>query len=77
VLQVKVKFAYILQDQKIAFHGLRLDYALQVSSNFIAWRDMMEVVLEDNGLMEFIDQEVPKLAGTDLENLADWKKCVA
>ena len=37
----------------------------------------MEVVLEDNGLKEFVDQEIPKLAGSDAHNLAKWKKCVA
>jgi len=36
----------------------------------------MEVVLEDNGLKEFIDQEVPKPAAADAQNLAEWKKCV-
>ena len=54
---MKVEFAYILQNLQMVFHGLRLEYALEGSSNFIAWRDRMEVVLEDNGLKEFIDQE--------------------
>ena len=36
----------------------------------------MEVVLEDNGLKEFIDQEVPKPTTMDAQNLAEWKKCV-
>ena len=35
----------------------------------------MEEVLEDNGLKDFIDQEVPK--PTDATQLAEWKKCVA
>eukprot|EP00253_Pinus_taeda_P026930 PITA_26930 len=35
----------------------------------------MEAVLEDNGLKDFIDQEVPKL--TNATQLAEWKKCVA
>ena len=35
----------------------------------------MEAVLEDNGIKEFIDQEVPK--PTDATQLAEWKKCVA
>ena len=43
----------------MAFNGLRLEYALDGSSNYIAWKDHMEVVLEDNGLKDFIDQEVP------------------
>ena len=35
----------------------------------------MEAVLEDNGLKDFIDQEVPK--PIDATQLAEWKKCVA
>jgi len=53
---------------------LRLEYALDGSSNYIAWKDRMEAVLEDNGLKDFIDQEVPK--PTDVTQLAQWKKCV-
>eukprot|EP00253_Pinus_taeda_P021015 PITA_21015 len=37
----------------------------------------MEVVLEDNGLKHFIDQEVPKPATANAQELAEWKKCVA
>ena len=37
----------------------------------------MEVVLEDNGLKEFIDQEVPKPTTTDAQNLVEWNKRVA
>jgi len=36
----------------------------------------MEVVLEDNGLKDFIDQEIPKPGSTNAQELADWKKCV-
>ena len=35
----------------------------------------MELILEDNGLKEFIDQEVPK--PTHASQLVEWKKCVA
>ena len=49
----------------MAFYGLRLEYGLEGSSNYIAWKDRMEVVLEDNGLKEFIDQEIPKPASTN------------
>eukprot|EP00253_Pinus_taeda_P035525 PITA_35525 len=58
----------------MAFYGLRLEYALDGSSNYIAWKDRMETVLEDNGLKE-IDQDVPK--PIDATQLAEWKKCVA
>jgi len=61
----------------MVFYGLRLEYALEGSSNYIAWKDGMEVVLEDNGLKEFIDQEIQKPASTNAQELAEWKKCVA
>ena len=35
----------------------------------------MEAILEDNGLKDFIDQEVPK--PIDAAQLAKWKKCLA
>jgi hypothetical protein len=38
---------------------------------------MMEVVLKDNGLKEFIDKDVPKLDAADVANLDAWKKKVA
>ena len=34
----------------------------------------MEVVLEDNGLKEFIDSDVPKLGSSDAALLDAWKK---
>ncbi len=57
------------------FNGLRLKYVLDGNSNYIAWKDRMEAVLEDNGLKDIIDKEVPK--PTDATELAEWKKCVA
>ena len=44
----------------MVFYGLRLEYTLEGNSNFIVWRDRMEVVLEDNSFTEFVDQEMPK-----------------
>ena len=61
----------------MAFYGLGLEYALEGSSNCIAWKDRMEAVLEDNGLKEFIDQEIPKPTSTNAQELVEWKKCVA
>jgi len=61
----------------MVFNGLRLKYALDGSSNYIAWKDRMEAVLEDNGLKDFTDQEVPKPTTTNAQELAEWKKCVA
>ena len=61
----------------MAFNSLRLEYALDGSLNFIAWNNHMEAILEDNGLKDFIDLEIPKLAAANAQELAEWKKCVA
>ena len=55
--------------------GLRLEYALDGSSNYISWKDRLEPGLEANCLRDFIDQEVQKLI--DATRLVEWKKCVA
>jgi hypothetical protein len=60
----------------MSFIGLRLEYALEGSSNYIAWKDRMEAVLKDNGLKEYIDKDVPKSDATDTANLDAWKKKV-
>jgi len=52
-----------------------LEYALEGNSNYIAWKDMMEAVLDDNGLKEFIDADVPK--PTDAAQVGDWQKKTA
>ena len=61
----------------MSFNGLRLEYALEGSSNYIAWKDRMEVVLEDNGLKEFIDSDVHKPGSSDAALLDAWQKKVA
>jgi len=61
----------------MVFYGLRLEYALEGSLNYIAWKDHMEALLEDNGLKDFIDQEISKPGSTNAQELAKWKKCVA
>ena len=61
----------------MAFNGLRLEYALEGNSNKISWKDRMEAVLKDNGLKEFIDNDVPKPTLTDAALLDAWKKKVA
>ena len=61
----------------MSFNGLRLEYAFEGKSNYISWKDMMEVVLEDNGLKENIDKVVPKSDATDTTNLDAWQKKVA
>jgi len=59
-------------EVEMSFNGLRLEYALEGSSNYIAWKDKMEAVLDDNGLKEFIDAEVPK--PTDAAQVEAWQK---
>jgi hypothetical protein len=57
-------------------NGLRLEYALKGILNYISWKDRMEAVLEDNGLKEFIDKDVPKPDVADVANLDAWQKKV-
>ena len=59
------------------FNGLRLEYALEGSLNYISWKDGMEAVLEENGLKEFIDNDIPKPAVIDSQILDAWQKKVA
>ena len=61
----------------MAFYSLWLKYGLEGNSNYIAWKERMEVVLDDNGLKEFIYQEIPKPVASNAQNLDEWKKCVA
>jgi hypothetical protein len=58
------------------FNGLRLENALEGISNYIAWKDRMEAVLEDSGLKEYIEKDVPKPDVTDTTNLYAWKRKV-
>ena len=60
----------------MAFNGLILEYAIEGSYNYISWRDMIETIFDDNGLKEFIDNDVPKHVVTDVINLDAWKKKV-
>jgi hypothetical protein len=60
----------------MSFNGLRLEYALEGSLNYISWKDRMEAVLEDNVLKEYIDKDVPKPDATDTTNLDAWQKKV-
>ena len=61
----------------MAFNGLRSEYALEGSSNYIAWKDRMEAMLDENGLKEFIDNDIPKLVAVDTALLDAWKNKVA
>ena len=61
----------------MAFNGLRLEYALEGSLNYISWKDKMEAVVEDNGLKEFIGKDVPKPDAPKAANIDAWQKKVA
>ena len=51
-----------------------MEYSLEGSSNYISYKDRMEVVLDDNGLKEFIDAKIPKPASSDAATLDAWQK---
>ena len=59
----------------MSFNGLRLEYALEGSPNYVAWKDRMEAVLEDNGLKEFVDMDVQK--PIDPAEVEAWQKKMA
>ena len=61
----------------MSFNGLRLEYSLEGNSNCIAWKDRMEIVLEENRLNEFIDIDIPKLVAADAKLLDAWQTKVA
>ena len=61
----------------MALNGLILEYALERSSNYNAWKYKMEAILEENGLKEFIDNDISKTVATDASLLDAWKKKVA
>ena len=61
----------------MSFNGFRSEYALEGSSNYIAWKDRMEVILEDNGLKEFIENDISKPTSGNAALLDAWKKKVA
>ena len=58
----------------MCFNGLRLEYALEGNSNFCAWKDKMEVVLNDNGVWEYTQTDIPKPTTSTAQELAQWKK---
>ena len=61
----RISWCDSLVNIEMDFNGLRLDYAIKGSSNYIAQKDRMEEVLEDNGLKEFIDSKIPKPTSSD------------
>ena len=59
-------------NMAMSFNGLPLEYALEGSLKYIAWKDRMEVVFDDNGLKDFIEADVPK--PTDATQVNSWQK---
>ena len=62
--EIKFVVSFFIANM-MSFYGLRLEYSLEGSSNYISWKEMMELVLEDNGMKEFIDKDIPKPPTTD------------
>lgn len=58
----------------MSFNGLRLEHALEGSCNFIAWKEKMEDVLDENGVLEHTRTDIPKPTASDAQQLAQWKK---
>ena len=44
----------------MSFNRMSLEYALEGSSNFITWRDRMEALLDDNGVLEYVKSDIVK-----------------
>lgn len=59
------------------FNGLRLEYSLEGSSNFISQKDRMEAMLEDSGALEYVKTDIAKPPQSDAQQLTQWKKDVA
>ena len=57
----------------MSFYGLRLEYALKGSSNYISWKNNMDVVLEDNEMKEIIDNDITKPPTTNSQALSDGR----
>jgi len=54
----------------MAFNRLRLEYSLAGNLNFIAWKDLMEGMLDDNGLLDYFKRDILKPRLVDAQNLS-------
>ena len=52
-------FFGIQQQIKMSFNGLRLEYALEGNSNYIAWKEKIKEFLDEKILKAFIDTNIP------------------
>jgi len=59
---------------KMYFNRLRLEYALEGTSNFFSWKDIMEVVLANKGVWEYTQIDIPKPTASNEQALSQWKK---
>ena len=60
----------------MCFSRLKLEYSVKGNLNYIAWKDKMEAMFEDNKL-KGIDGDIPHPTATDAQILDAWKKNVA
>ena len=74
---MQIRLQVFFGTKNMNFNGLRLEYALEGSSNYVACKDYMEVVLEDNGLKEFIDNDILTPTVSNAKDLAEWNKWVS
>lgn len=61
----------------MAFNGMRLEYSSEGSLDFIYYKDRMEVVLYENGFLDYIKIYITKPGSIDAHNLAQRNKYVA
>ena len=54
----------------MAFNRLRLEYNFEGTSNFIAWKDRMKAIMDDNGFLEYIKTYIAKPQSSDAQNSA-------
>ena len=74
----EIEFAIsFFRASRMSFYELRIKYSLEGISNYIAWKDRMDIVLELNGLKEFIDKYIPMSPTKDTQDLVERRKCIA
>ena len=61
----------------MSIYGLRTEHALEGTLKFYAWKDRMEVVLDDNELLEYIKTNIPKPPTSNAQPLTQWRKDIA
>ena len=65
------------RTENITSTELRLEYALEGTTNFVAWKIHMEAVLDDNRLLDYIKTNLVKPPVVDAQDLSQWKNNVA